>query len=535
MNQAIGTANQSDLTKQSLRYGHRLLSLYRLLLSVLLLSLYFANFNLIIGQIYPALFTSVTYIYVFIALASFVLFSYTSLYQTSITHLILLIDIIFAIIVIHSSGGLNSDLSIILLVIIASSGLLVNGRYCVFIAFTSTLGIFAQEYFGSLSLKFSPDYTQGITLALAIFATAGLSILINKRARESEELALQRSIDIQNLTTLNEYIIEQMKNGVIVVDRHHNIVLHNIAAEKMLGGDEAFTNMQLQSISEQLHIRLVIWQEDEKKPARIKDPGSPMELQPFFIRIGENSGTLIFIEDSSAYTEEFQSLKQASLGRLAGSIAHEIRNPLSAIQHAAQLIDEDQSLAIENKRMVEIINKQSNRVNRIIENVMQLSNQEHIIPENIDLEQWFKVLCEEFVYQNNIPADNINSLFKDNIKVFIDSSQLYQIIWNILSNSAKYGKNESNEAIVFIDCYLQNERCIVELCDDGKGIPANIQAHMFEPFYSGSSNSSGLGLYIVRELCEMNRIDISYHCDNTGQRAKPYFRLAFNQSTTESL
>lgn len=526
MSNATKITLHSDV--DSLHYGHRLLSLYRILLALLLFGLFFADFNIIIGFISPKLFLGSVGFYIVFGLISLYLVSRKRFLFPYFAQCVLIIDLFLFLIFLNTSGGLSSNLATMSLVIIASAALLVNGRFCFFVAALSIFGIFLQEFIGNAFGLFTPGYTQGITFTLAIIGTAGIAILINQRASQSEQLAAQRSVDLKNLTTLNEYILEQMQSGVLVIDDNQTIILHNAAAQKMFGVAQRFVGMRLNTLSEQLHIRLLLWQQDHEKPARIQEPNSGLELQPIFLEIGgSNAGTLIFIEDSSAYTAEFQSLKQASLGRMAGSIAHEIRNPLSAIQHAAQLLSEDKNITDENERMLAIIIKQSIRMNRIVENVMQLSKKEQVIKESINIAVWFDVLLQEFMEYNALRDDQVRVNITPDSFVLMDSSQLHQIVWNILTNSYKYGLNAQGECEIFIDGYQVQGVTVLELADNGAGIPEHLRSKMFEPFFSGGANSAGLGLYIVRELCDFNRIKIEYFSDASGKQQKPYFKLIF--------
>jgi len=518
------------------RSGLRILNLYRLLLIAILFGLHFAEFNAFVGSNNTALFSFTITAYLAITILSIALSKMVILYKKLPLKAILFIDCVFAILIIYTSGGLNNNLSIILLVTIASAGLLVDAYFCLFLVAVSIIGLIAQEYYGQVHNEFFIDYSQAYTSALALIASASLSILVHKRAIDAQKLAAEQTSSIKNLTFLNEYIIDKMTSAVIIVDQNNNIVLHNNTALRLFKKSIPYINQSLASLSEALHIRHLLWQEDKNIPSRIRIEGSAADLQPTFIAFKDNENTedgssaqtLIFVEDFSFQTHEFQSLKQASLGRLAGSIAHEIRNPLSAIKHAAELIGEDENLDNENTKLLNIINKQSIRMDRIIKNVLQLSTREKLTRDKIDTKAWLEQFFEEFCDENiELSPKNIHTNLAEDMNIIVDVSHLHQIISNLVGNSIKYGSNSNDEIILYIDTYNSHHSVILEICDDGRGIPEEAQPKIFEPFYSGSSESSGLGLYIVKEMCSLNNIDISYHSEILGIRQKPYFRLAF--------
>lgn len=499
-------------------YPVRLLALYRLLIAVLLSGLFFSNFAFnTLGQVKPWLFSAASTTYLFAACLWLLLIHFRIPgYRTQI-YLQISGDILLLTLMMHASGGLSSGLGILLVVNVGAATLLLTNLVGFFFAAVGSLLILAEQFYTYLSGDIpASSYPQVGALGAAFFGTAALVATLKHRVQESELLAEQRELDIENLAQLNEHIIQQMQSGVVVIDNDTHIRLLNRAARLQLNIHEDRMPLPLETSSPELAVRFNLWQDNPaEKSTRIRSPGSPFELQPNFIPLGQagNAGTLIILEDTTPYSREFQNIKLASLGRLTASIAHEIRNPLSAIQHAAQLLAESVGLDRNDKRLTEIINQQTLRMNTIISNVMQLSLKDKVTPEEIDLGRWLTDFAEEFRTHNNLPPEHLAlRLQQDSIRCTFDPSQLHQIIWNLCENSLKYGRDRHGKVKILLTAGVDSRynTAFLEVEDSGKGVPPDIQDEIFEPFYSSGNASPGLGLYIVRELCEFNHASIRY-------------------------
>lgn len=512
-------------------YPLRLLSLYRIFIALLLGALFFSGIGKnILGTVDPKLFGVTSTLYLVLAffwmLAVHIRFpTYDTQAYTQIAGDIGLITLLM-----HASGGISSGLGILLVVSIAGASLLFTTLVGYLFAALATLAILSIQVYAHLITNIaSYSYPQTGALGMALFGTVTLIAILNKRIRESEALATQRELDLANLAQLNEHIIQQMQSGVIVIDAALNIRLINKAANDLLGGITIQPPVALEKVSPALQIRHHLWNKgDAEKPSKIREPGNPFEIQPTFIALGQqqNTGTLIILEDTSSYTRELQDAKLTSLGRLTASIAHEIRNPLSAIQHASQLLLESPEVTEHDKRLSEIITKQSSRVNTIIENIMQLSSRDKITPESLSLKRWLETFKLDFCSNLSIDPETLTlTIEPENLMILIDPSQLYQVLWNLCANSLKYGHDQNGRVRITLEGRLDEtrRRAYLDIADQGPGIPEYIQEQIFEPFFSTNSSSSGLGLFIARELCEFNGAEIRYIQSDKGSR----FRIKF--------
>ena len=222
-----------------------------------------------------------------------------------------------------------------------------------------------------------------------------------------------------------------------------------------------------------------------------------------------NAGVLVFLEDASAMRQRAQQLKLASLGRLAASVAHEIRNPLGAISHASQLLAES-SLDESEHRLTQIINENSERMNAIIENVLHLSRRKAAEPKTVELRPWLVDFVQSFGATGALSGVEVDvQVQPPQLDVVVDSSQLQQVVWNLCENSLKHAGVPPRLELrggFNADAY----RPYLDIIDNGNGIAPEVAEHLFEPFFTTRSEGTGLGLYIARELCEGNKASLNY-------------------------
>ncbi len=222
-----------------------------------------------------------------------------------------------------------------------------------------------------------------------------------------------------------------------------------------------------------------------------------------------------------------QQSKLASLGRLSASIAHEIRNPVGAMSHAAQLLAESPGLTEHDLRMTEIIQTHSSRVSHIIDNVLQLSRRDLSRPERLDLKTWLDDFADEFVRTLELQEGEFTiGDIPDDLVVRMDRGHLRQVLWNLCDNAVKYA-SETGGIMVEIqgDRMSGQGRPYLEVLDCGLGVDPATADKIFEPFFTARSGGTGLGLYISRELCELNRATLLY-LDRPGGGS--IFRIVFS-------
>jgi two-component system sensor histidine kinase PilS (NtrC family) len=523
-------------TWRSLHY----LNLYRIVLAGIFVASIFVEKHLsVLGAFDPVAFAIVSYGYLSIAaLASFSIHWRWPSFEVNVT-LLTMVDICALTIIMHTSGGLESGLGMLIVVAIAGNSLLTNGKAASLFAALAALAILTGQVVAHISQSMEPDYTQAGFLGAAVFATALLSHVLSKKLRETEQLAEQRGVDLANMALLNEHVIKRMQSGVIVVDNDNRIRLMNKAAWHMLGLPviENHQYKTLNSLSKELYDLLETWKRNpHSDPNLFRTNGSGTDVLPSFTQFGsgDNRATLIILEDTLRMTQQAQQMKLASLGRLTASIAHEIRNPLGAISHADQLLAESSNLDQNQRRLTEIIHTHTKRVNGIIENVLQLSRRDNTIPENINLKSWIAKFIDDFVMAENLNPDNVSSNIQpDNLTVYFDPTQLQQVVWNLSQNGLRYSIDyEKNPKLELHVGLMENtKRAHLDIIDHGPGIEPKIVEQIFEPFFTTDSKGTGLGLYIARELCELNKAQIKHIPVSDGGCC---FRIEFAGKINES-
>jgi len=273
------------------------------------------------------------------------------------------------------------------------------------------------------------------------------------------------------------------------------------------------------------------WKEhpDQSQSAIRQSHGLP-DLQPGFSKIephrGRDSRILIFLEDASQLNQRFQQVRLASLGRLTASIAHEIRNPLAAIRHAAQLLEETR-MDTGDAKLTHIINTQVERLNTLVENVLQLSRQQHGTPQRLNIHNWLINFREEFCLSNGLADSQITlDHGQESLSILFDSNQLHQVMWNLCSNAVNHSGVDKADVQIAIEGGITEEsgRPFIDIIDNGTGIKKDIQEQIFDPFFTTNAKGTGLGLYITREVIESNRAKI-HHIDLPDRGA--CFRIYF--------
>ena len=513
-----------------------LLNTYRLILALLFVTAYVTNLGpLLLGVHAPWLFLQVSIVYLVMTIAAM---AATYLRQPGFepqVYLQIFVDIPAIIFLMHASGGITSGIGMLLIPSIAGASLLMVGRMAILFAALASLAILSHQVFAQLTGAFATThYTQAGILGATLFATAIVGHYLARRVKESEQLAEQRGIDLANMEELNEYIIQRMQSGIIVVDSQQRVRLINQSALHMLGKPQVGDLEFLIGISNDLCQQLAQWQEYPYTEPKFFTAGeTENELLPRFAKVGfgEHHGTTIFLEDTSALSQQVQEAKLASLGRLTASIAHEIRNPLGAISHAGQLLDESENIAASEKRLIQIIRDHSLRVNSIIENVLQISRRNQAYPETINLMDWVESFLAEFCDRQGIDAKTIRATIKpSDTMIRVDKSQLHQVMWNLCQNAVQH----ASPAKIFLEGGKIDEFSppVLNIIDKGASIPDEIADKLFEPFFTTKQRGTGLGLYLAQELCLCNQAQLKYFAHEGGGNC---FRITFDDPTRQSL
>jgi two-component system sensor histidine kinase PilS (NtrC family) len=510
---------------------------YRSLLSVvMLIMLVSPNTRQLVGALNPTLYLSVALAYLATSVPLVGAMSTRLNQNQKMLFVVFLVDIAAIIVLADTSGGMSSGLPILLVITAAASAVLITNRtVATLIAALSVLALLidtARLIVYDL-LDSSALFPAGLLGAL-IFGVSVMVQAIAGRLGRAEELARNRASDLYNLQRLNEQIVQHMDTGILLVNQDGQVRVMNKAATGLLAPERPATveqGRQLADYSAELASQFAHWRDSglhRAKPFNIVDGSPPViahfrELQP-----NARGDALVFVEDYTPVTQYAQSLKLTSLGRLTASIAHEIRNPLGAISHAAQLLQESPDLSPTDRRMADIIQHHCVRVNQIVESVMQISRREPPKPEYLMLSEWLNEFVGSYLEVLNRPANiTIECDYKE-LLVEFDPENLQRVLGNLLDNALRHSAlatgQETAKILVSVD--FTAHQCLVDVIDQGAGVPASDQAKLFEPFFTTVEAGSGMGLYLCKELCEINNADLSYRPTSRGESC---FRISFNQ------
>jgi two-component system sensor histidine kinase PilS (NtrC family) len=454
-------------------------------------------------------------------------FKYSTLAQ-----LFIFSDIILLTFLMHASGGITSGLGMLLAVSVAAGGLLIGGRCALVFAAIASLFTLGEEYYADVNKLFdSTHYTYAGLLGAAYFAIALLSVVMARRSEQMLQVTGIQQQAIVELEELNRYIIQNMQSGIIIADENNVIQMMNSAALRLM--DKSTTPVHLNELSDSMLLAFQQWLLIPEHDSAMLRLTNNQEIQCRFIAlpINNNVFTMITLEDVALHHQRVQQSKLASLGRLTASIAHEIRNPLSSISHAGQLLSENQALSATDLRLTHIIQTNSVRVNRIIEDILSLSKRNDSAKEKINLIQWVNEYFDNFYIENTSNSDLFElCVFGDNLYGYIDPNHLKQIFDNLCQNALRYGLPDKGK--IQINILDSSQGPCLEVVDNGNGISQEHLKQLFEPFFTTSNNGTGLGLYISKELAELNQAKLSYYLTDDNRSC---FRLCLKNANITTI
>jgi len=436
-------------------------------------------------------------------------------------------DIFMLAAMMYTSGGIGSGIAPLILITVVSGAILITGRQATLIPAAASIAVLGEELYLSMSQTlFNHDFFQAGVFG-GLFFAASLSIQrLSHTLRHNDIRALAQAEELAELERLNKVIIQRMQTGIVVVDQHHRIRLCNQSARVLMGMQTGEIANQLPEALSQL---LEAWLEDNTHragPLRIQ-PDSPEFRVNFLATRSSDIPTdiTLFLEDTGEVQQQVQQLKLAELGRLSASIAHEIRNPLGAISHAAQLLKESTSLQAADERLSNIIINHSNRMNGVVENVLEMSRRRSPQPIRLNLHAHLEKFTAEFKQAR--PEAQIDlTVNPQDTEIRVDPNQLNQALTNLVENGIRYSKENDAGPKVRLEGGIErtSERPYLNILDYGPGVSAEQEQKLFQPFSTTASEGTGLGLYLSRELCESNQAQLSYTKQDT---AGSCFRILF--------
>jgi two-component system sensor histidine kinase PilS (NtrC family) len=427
----------------------------------------------------------------------------------------LCVDLAAAALALWVQDGLDSGVLLLLLFNIGAGALILTAQSSMGFASLASALVIGDYVYNRVAPGGTPrPLAEAVMFAVTYLAAAVLFHLLGRQMSQTQALAERRGVELANLAELNEVVIRRMRTGVLVVDGGHHIRLANEAAWALLGNPSP-NRRELADVAPALHQSLWAWRQGKGEvPKAMVLAEDGVEVLPRFVALSlTDTVLLIFLEDSRIYSSRAEELTLASLGRLSASIAHEIRNPLAAISYSAQLLEESVSLPDTDRRLLEIIHSQCQRMNGIVQNILGLARRERSQAESVELTTFARRFVDEFRNNHPLETDVLQAVNEGRpVVAMVDPQHLHQVLTVLVQNALTYGRDPGQAAQVTVAVRTDGPHGppLVEIIDRGPGIPPKVAEQVFAPFFTTSEHGTGLGLYIARQLCEANQSTLAF-------------------------
>ena len=429
---------------------------------------------------------------------------------------LMLLDITAIALITSGSTGELDGFSVLYLITVAAAAIMLTTQIlATLVAAIAVLAVLVDAFWmvGQNQADVGTLLPAGI-LGSLLFTVSLIVQLMASRLAAAEAQADAAEVRVAALQRLNQQIIVHMDRGILLVDPELQLSPVNAAATRLLSLG-ANDTIAMSDVSPELANQYLEWLESGRhkpEPFRIQMDGPALVSSFSHLDDVADSGNLIFIEDYTPITQFAQSLKLNSLSKLTASIAHEIRNPLSAIRHAAQLLSESETVDQADAILCKILVNNSDRVTDIIENVTEVSRRKAPQMERIALVKWLQRFLDDYRQQR---TDNVVlKLEGDNqgTQVSVDTGHLQRVLSNLIDNALRHSNTDTGEsvAIVRVTVDARQGLALLDIVDTGHGVAEHNIGRLFAPFFTTAKDGSGLGLYLCKELCEINGAGLVY-------------------------
>ena len=441
---------------------------------------------------------------------------------------VMLIDVVATTLIADPSTVVASGFTALYLVTVAAASMMLQSRQLsTLVAALTVMAILADALFHmSRGETDAGELLYAGLRGILVFVVSWLGQIASATLVQAEQRAEVATTQVRRLKLFNDQIVEHMQTGILIVSPTNGLRPVNSAARDLLLLDST-SERPAHLVDPQLAVSLDDWREgDTLMPSPFKPERGHRTLLPRFTALdtGRDGDALLFVDDYTPMTQFAQSLKLNSLGRLTGSIAHEIRNPLAAVSNAVQLLVENEDMNDDDRELANIVLRNTNRMNDTVNNVLELSRRVPPTMEPIHVSEWLTGIVKDFKESH---AKSATLSIKGNFEppIMADKNQMKRVLDNLIDNALRHSEAASGDrtASIEVSGSRSPRLCFIDVIDDGEGVPEAAQARLFEPFFTTNPEGTGLGLYLCKELCESNGADISYRRTADGRSS---FRLS---------
>ena len=412
-------------------------------------------------------------------------------------------------------------LPVLMVAVLGSLLLAMAGAACV------TLLLFFHAAWLSFLIPFDTvtHFLQAALTGAGCFAIAFLANQIAIRLADVELLAQRSQLAERTQRQVNELVIESLTDGILVLDAHSVVRAANPAARHLLGAEHTLgvTSFNL--------AELAVWQElvdlmtlsfSDRTPRQADVTIRHRGEGPRRVRVrtqltatpGDDDETLcvMFMQDQREMEARMRADKLASMGRMSAAVAHEIRNPLAAIAQANALLDEDLKEP-RHKQLTQMVQQNAKRLEKIVEEVLDISrvqqNESAVTSSVLGLSNEVEKICHDWRQQTPIGQRLLLALPPRSILIRFEPEHLRRLLVNLLDNALRHSTDKIGAIEVSVSTTVSGQAAL-RVWSNGQQMDQSVERHLFEPFFSSESRSTGLGLYICRELCEKQGASIAY-------------------------
>ncbi|OYX60666.1 MAG: hypothetical protein B7Y96_01695 [Comamonadaceae bacterium 32-67-11] len=382
-------------------------------------------------------------------------------------------------------------------------------------------------------------YAQGAISGAGLFLVALLVHQLAQRlGREQAQASSHRAMaDAQ--AQVNQIIATGLSEGVLVIDARGQIWHANPAACAMLGaaGEQPpyplLPTLPAWPLLSSWARALLLQGSHTSCTMRLPRPsGEPLQVQ---LRAHLNwpapgspaqPTCVIFMESLRDIEARIRTEKLAAMGRVSAAVAHEIRNPLAAISQANALLAEE-ALQPAQQRLSLMIGHNAKRLSRTVDDILELARQP-LRPDgsspSLSLDSTVATLLTDWLALN--PQAQLEWLpGAPQATVAFEAEHLRRVLVNLLDNALRHAADSPQP--LQLATRHGSEGVQLEAWNPGPPMPAEVEAHLFEPFNSSHSRSSGLGLYLARQLCQRHGAQLDYWRADRAESQGHAFVLRF--------